>query len=126
MALKPHIHHIVDHTEAHNAATADDVIEARWVARRAIENAIRSALLTDPAVLTRAVTSGLLDAPQLRNNKFGCGKIRTSIINGACVTFDAEGNALTEVKRLSVLVWLSSKKPCQARTVIRLLQGYPQ
>jgi hypothetical protein len=141
MALKPHIYHIVGHTEAHHAATAEDVIEASRIARRAIENAVRGAPdmtvdpvitcrrrelveeanvllyaiaaiagpgavdpLTDPAVLSRAVTSGLLDAPQLRNNKFGCGRVRTSIIKGACVTVDEEGEVLKEVKRLSVLV----------------------
>ena len=30
MALNPHIIHIVGHTEAHHAASADDVIEASW------------------------------------------------------------------------------------------------
>ena len=40
MALKPHIYHIVGHTEAHHAATADDVIEASKIARRAIDNAL--------------------------------------------------------------------------------------
>ena len=40
MALKPHIVHVVGHTEAHHAATSDDVIEARKLAHRAIENAI--------------------------------------------------------------------------------------
>ena len=39
MALRPHIYHIVGHTEAHHAATAGDVIEAASIARRAIENA---------------------------------------------------------------------------------------
>jgi hypothetical protein len=138
MALKPHIYHIVGHTEAHHAATAEDVIEASRIARRAVENAVRGAPdmtadrlitrrrkelaaeaqilldaiaalagpetddpLTDPATLTRAVTSGLLDAPQLRNNKFGCGRIRTGIINGACVAVDAKGKILKEKKRLS-------------------------
>src|SRR4030042_346791 len=41
MALRPHIVHIVGHTEAHHAATAADVIEACNLARRAIENAIQ-------------------------------------------------------------------------------------
>ncbi len=39
MALHPHIIHIVGHTEAHHAASADDVIAACKVAGRAIENA---------------------------------------------------------------------------------------
>lgn len=131
MALKPHIYHIVGHTEAHHAATADDVIEASRIARRAIENAVRGAPdmtadraitkrrrelvkearllldaistlagseagdpLTDAATLTRAVTSGLMDAPQLRNNKFGCGQVRTSIVNGACVAVNAKGKPI--------------------------------
>jgi methylmalonyl-CoA mutase cobalamin-binding subunit len=40
MALKPHIVHVVGHTEAHHAATAEDVIQACKIARRAIENAV--------------------------------------------------------------------------------------
>ena len=40
MALKPHIYHIVGHTEAHHAATADDIIEASKIVRRAITNAL--------------------------------------------------------------------------------------
>ena len=40
MALKPHIIHIVGHTEAHHAATAEDIIEACRMARRAIDNAL--------------------------------------------------------------------------------------
>jgi len=119
MALRPDIYHIVGHTEAHHAATADDVIEASQIARRAIENAMGAPDMTadpqiqaranqlvdesncllekiralgksddpliDPAILSRAVTEGLLDAPQLRNNKFALGKVKTRIVNGACV-----------------------------------------
>jgi methylmalonyl-CoA mutase cobalamin-binding subunit len=40
MALKPHIIHIVGHTEAHHAATGQDVIAAAKMARRSIENAL--------------------------------------------------------------------------------------
>lgn len=139
MAMKPHIIHIVGHSEAHHA-TAGDVIEASKIARRAIENAMRGApnmttdwevtrrrkelvkeaslLLevisalggsrvrdpfTDPVTLTRAVTSGLLDAPQLRNNRFGRGQIRTRIVDGANVTVDADGKVIKEQRRLSTL-----------------------
>ena len=109
MALRPHIIHVVGHTEADHAATAEDVIEACGLARRAIENALRGAPdmtadpavqtrkeqvkedvqiilqaianlapgktdpLADPATLARAVQSGILDAPQLRNNPFARG-----------------------------------------------------
>jgi hypothetical protein len=58
MALKPDIVHVVGHTEAHHAATAEDVIEACWMARRAIENALRGGpdMLADPRVQERAET----------------------------------------------------------------------
>lgn len=139
MSLKPDIYHIVGHTEADHAATAEDVIEASKIVRRAIQNAmgapdmtrdpviqkrvkalvkdanllldaIRSLSasasdpLTDPATLTLAVTSGLMDAPQLLNNKFGRGQVRTRILNGASVAVDDKGKALDESKRLKSLL----------------------
>jgi hypothetical protein len=56
MAIKPHIVHIVGHTEAHHAATAEDVIEATRLATRSIQNGIRGApdMTKDPAVQERA------------------------------------------------------------------------
>src|SRR5690606_3927233 len=55
MALKLHIVHIVGHTEAHHAATAEDVIEACGLARRAVENALEGApdMTADPAIRRR-------------------------------------------------------------------------
>jgi methylmalonyl-CoA mutase cobalamin-binding subunit len=55
MALKPHIVHIVGHTEADHAATAPDVIEACLMARRSIENALQGMpdLLSDPKIQQR-------------------------------------------------------------------------
>jgi hypothetical protein len=55
MALKPHIVHVVGHTEAHHAATADNVIEACRMASRAIENALRGQpdMAADAAVQQR-------------------------------------------------------------------------
>ena len=139
MALKPHIYHIVGHTEAHHAATADDIIEAVKITRRAIENAMgapdmtadkaitkrrkqldveANAILeairflappaagdpfTDPVTLARAVTSGILDAPQLASNKFGRGQVRTRIVNGACVSVNSKGKPIKEAKRISAL-----------------------
>lgn len=137
MALMPHIIHIVGHTEADHAATADDVIEASKLARRAIQNALagqpdltadpavqtrRAELvsearvtldamrtlaapgvtdpLTDPDTLARAVTQGILDAPQLGNNPFGRGQVKTRIIKGACKTVSAEGIPVKEADRL--------------------------
>ena len=59
--------------------------------------------LTDAATLARAVTSGLMDAPQLRNNKFGRGEVRTNILNGACVAVDSKGKPIKEQKRINAL-----------------------
>jgi len=140
MALQPHIVHVVSHTEAHHAATADDVIEACRLAQRAIENAlhgqpdmtadpavqqrqgelVREARVTleairalagsdvadpftDPATLARAVTTGILDAPHLRNNPFARGQIVTRMDSrGACVAVDpATGQTLPEEERLA-------------------------
>ena len=55
MALRPHIVHVVGHTEAHHAATAADVIEACKLARRAIENALggQPDMTADPAIQRR-------------------------------------------------------------------------
>jgi hypothetical protein len=140
MALRPHIVHVVGHTEAHHAATAGDVIEACKLARRSIENALsgqpdmtadpgirtrRDELVTeakvtleaigslagagvadpftDPATLARAVTSGILDAPQLRNNRFGRGQVISRIINGQCLAVDPTGRPLSEWERLANL-----------------------
>jgi methylmalonyl-CoA mutase cobalamin-binding subunit len=143
MALKPHIVHVVGHTEAHHAATAEDVIAACKVARRAIENAVRGAPdmthdrrvqarkeelvseaqvvlsaicglaapgvsdpLADPATLARAVTSGILDAPQLKNNPFARGQSATRVDGrGACVAVHpATGLILTERERLAAVL----------------------
>lgn len=55
MTLKPHIVHIVGHSEAHHAATADDIIDASLMARRAIENALsgQADMLQDQAIVQR-------------------------------------------------------------------------
>jgi len=141
MALKPHIIHIVGHTEADHAATAEDVIEACKIARRAIENALQGAPdmtadpkiiqrrdelvseaqvtlqkiqsladpgiadpLADPAALARAVTSGILDAPQLQNNPYGLGQIHTRTITGQCLAVDKSGQPILEKERLRMVI----------------------
>jgi hypothetical protein len=143
MALRPHIVHVVGHTEAHHAATADDVIAACKVARRAVENAVRGAPdmthdsnvqarkaeliaearvtlaaiceqagpdvadpLTDPTTLARAVKTGILDAPQLKNNRFALGRAATCIDRrGACIACDpVSGAVVTERERLAALL----------------------
>ncbi len=61
--------------------------------------------LTDPATLARAVAVGVLDAPQLRNNRFALGQIMTRIDSrGACVAVDSDSKqALNERDRMSRL-----------------------
>ena len=55
MALRPHIVHVVAHTEAHHAASADEVIEAVNISRRAIENGISGQpdMNNDPGIQVR-------------------------------------------------------------------------
>ena len=141
MAVRPHIVHVVGHTEADHAATAPEVIEACKLARRSIENALRGqpdmsrdpavqrrkdelvqqAQLTlqgirllagpqvpdplvDPATLAKAVSTGIMDAPHLRNNPFAQGKINTCIDRrGACLAVDEQGRELLEPERLQKL-----------------------
>jgi hypothetical protein len=139
MALKPHIYHIVGHTEAHHAATADDIIEASKIVRRAITNALGAPDMTkapevqarknglvfeaknlleairditspgvndpwaNPKTLAKTVKLGLLDAPQLRNNRFARGQVRTRILNGASLEVDEAGHALSTRELLSTI-----------------------
>ena len=56
--------------------------------------------LTDPENLANAVAVGILDAPQLRNNKFARGMIETRIIEGSCQAIDDTGHPLKEEQRL--------------------------
>lgn len=57
--------------------------------------------LTDPGILAQAVCSGILDAPQLQNNPFAPGKIRTAIINGGCETIEGNNRPVPERERLA-------------------------
>ena len=59
--------------------------------------------ITDPQILAKAVTSGIMDAPQLRSNRFGRGQIRTRIIGGACMAVDEAGLPLPEARRIEML-----------------------
>jgi hypothetical protein len=54
----------------------------------------------DPGTLARAVTSGILDAPHLKNNPFASGKIETRIVDGACQAVDADGHPISEEQRI--------------------------
>ena len=71
------------------------VLEAR-VTLKAIRN-LAGPEVQDPwadaETLTKAVESGIMDAPQLKNNPYGLGQIVTRIDDrGACIVFDPELN----------------------------------
>ena len=61
--------------------------------------------LSDAATLTRAVTTGILDAPHLLNNPFARGRIASRIDRrGACLAVDpTTGSPMTEEERTSTL-----------------------
>jgi hypothetical protein len=55
----------------------------------------------DSVTLAAAVTMGLLDAPQLRGNRFGRGEVVTRIVDGACLAIDpVNGQPLSEAERI--------------------------
>jgi len=60
--------------------------------------------LIDPTVLTRAITIGILDAPQLKNNPYAHGKTVTRIVNGACVSVYKNGKPIPEIYRINALL----------------------
>ena len=53
-----------------------------------------------PAILARTVEIGLLDAPQLVNNPYAPGQVRTRNIGGAIVAVDEQGEPLSEKERV--------------------------
>ncbi len=55
---------------------------------------------TDPVVLSKAVSLGIMDAPQLRNNAFAPGKVITRIIHGASLAVGQDGSPLDEQTRM--------------------------
>ncbi len=62
--------------------------------------------LVDPTSLTRAVQTGILDAPQLKNNPFGRGQIVTRINrSGACIAIEPSTcSPLSERERINTLM----------------------
>jgi hypothetical protein len=62
--------------------------------------------LVNAAILTRAVQTGILDAPQLKNNIFGRGQIVTRIDKrGACIAIDpTTRHQLNERDRIETLI----------------------
>ena len=97
--------------------TQDDRIQTRVTEitqkAAAILEAIRDlapAGIADPLVaaitLTQAVQTGILDAPQLKNNPFGRGQIVSRIDHrGACIAIDpTTGKPISEHNRIAILM----------------------
>lgn len=59
---------------------------------------------SDPSVLARAVALGLLDAPQLVNNVYAPGRVRTRSIDGAVCAVDRRGQPLDEKTRITAVL----------------------
>ncbi len=144
MSARPHIIHVVGHTEAHHAATAEEIIEAATITQEVVETALRGNpdMTADPAVqarkaelidethvlidairalgesvapedtdplsnadvLAHAVRIGLLDAPQLVNNAYAPGRVRTRSIDGKMLAVDADGHPLSEADRIAAVL----------------------
>jgi hypothetical protein len=60
--------------------------------------------LAHSETLARAVNIGILDAPQLKNNPFARGRIRTRIIDGACQAVDEDNFAFGEEQRIKQVI----------------------
>lgn len=54
-----------------------------------------------PPTLAYALKIGLLDAPQLKNNPFVPGRVKTRAIDGAIMAVDEAGHILTEKERIA-------------------------
>ncbi len=57
---------------------------------------------SDAATLTQAVALGIMDAPQLLNERYARGEVATEIIDGVCRAIDPKtGNIINEKERIS-------------------------
>ena len=82
----------------------EHLVHESQITLQAIKN-IHSDAESDPFIdaenLMHAVKLGILDAPQLRNNPFARGEIKTTIHDGSCVAVSDGGKPLTEEDRLA-------------------------
>ncbi len=84
-----------------------ELVREAWLlisAIRSLADPDASDPLTDPMAYVRAVSLGVLDAPQLRNNPIARGELKTRMINGACLAIDkSTGEPISEFERLQLL-----------------------
>jgi hypothetical protein len=85
-------------------ARVDELVEQARVTLEAIKNIAPASVSDpwiDPATLAKAVSLGIMDAPQLGNNRYARGEILTYIDKrGANVSIDDSGKVLLEKARL--------------------------
>jgi methylmalonyl-CoA mutase cobalamin-binding subunit len=99
----------LDLTELPNVQTrANELLSEAQVLIEAIQNLGQDGEtdpLADAGVLARAVQTGLLDAPQLKNNPYGRGIDHTRIDSlGACVSVNPlSGDAILEKSRIEAI-----------------------
>ncbi len=86
-------------------ARKDELVEQARVTLEAIKSiapASASDPWTDPTILAKSVSLGIMDAPQLGNNEYACGEIITRVDErGACVVVDDSGKTILERERLA-------------------------
>jgi methylmalonyl-CoA mutase cobalamin-binding subunit len=76
---------------------AGELVEEAKVVLHAIKKIGRPGVRdpwTDPETLTKAVTSGIMDAPQLRNNKYARGEVFTEIVDGTSYAVDPKSRRI--------------------------------
>jgi len=96
-------------------ARAEELVQEAEITLGAIQNLALEGVadpLTDATSLTRAVQTGILDAPQLKNNAYGRGQISARIDKrGACIAVNPDtGTPLSEQNRVAALLNSSSIK----------------
>jgi methylmalonyl-CoA mutase cobalamin-binding subunit len=81
----------------------DELVEEAMVIVEAMEGSGAGKVqdpLFDPAALAQAIKIGLLDAPQLKNNPYVPGRVKTRAINGAVYAVGENGRILREKERV--------------------------
>ena len=81
------------------------LIEQANITLKAISNLEENTVepFTDPKVLGKALRTGILDAPHLKNSKIAKGLIKTQLIRGACEAVNSKGMFIDEAQRLKQL-----------------------
>ncbi|MBN1544037.1 cobalamin B12-binding domain-containing protein [Candidatus Woesearchaeota archaeon] len=134
MQLAPDIVHVVNYTEPHHAATADEVVRSARIAYHVMRNSAgapdmtedpgvecrknllkdeagfllryihRKGCITDAGYLSSLVSSGVLDAPMLKSSPFARGEAVTGFIDGGAYSIRRDGKPQGEEERISGLL----------------------